>query len=213
MADDLYRLLGVRKNARAVTINKAYRSKAKSAHPDQGGSQEDFQALKAARDVLLDPARRKRYDETGSFEAPQPDTSATRVHHLLTTLLGGILDDDADLLKNDLIHDVMIAGIQKMAEKPRAALTKMERSRARVTRLKGRFTRKSDGDNVLDSIVSWHDRQRAEAIAKITDDLAVFDKAVEMLRDYQFHPEEAERTFAPVFGVSNSFNSWGTAYR
>lgn len=47
------KLLGVAASASAEEIKAAYRRLALTAHPDQGGSEERFIALKAARDVLL----------------------------------------------------------------------------------------------------------------------------------------------------------------
>jgi curved DNA-binding protein len=42
MTRSLYDILGVSKNANAEHIKQAYRRLSKSAHPDAGGSAEDF---------------------------------------------------------------------------------------------------------------------------------------------------------------------------
>ncbi len=74
-ARDLYSVLGVSADADRASIRKAYRSRAKAEHPDAGGSEQRFAMIKLAHDVLTDPERRKRYDETGEAEAKQPDNS------------------------------------------------------------------------------------------------------------------------------------------
>ncbi|NIQ95625.1 MAG: DnaJ domain-containing protein, partial [Desulfuromonadales bacterium] len=70
---DLYKTLGVKRTAARKDIHKAYRKKAKTAHPDGGGSVEAFNALVLAYSVLSDEASRTRYDDTGEIDPPRPD--------------------------------------------------------------------------------------------------------------------------------------------
>src|SRR5215470_5586729 len=69
MADDLYAVLGVPKNADADAIKKAYRKLAKDLHPDKNpgnkGAETRFKAVNHAFDVLGDAKKRAIYDEFG----------------------------------------------------------------------------------------------------------------------------------------------------
>jgi curved DNA-binding protein CbpA len=78
--DDLYTRLGVSRDASPTEIKRAYRRASKRAHPDtEGGSPEKWAALVEAHDVLSDPERRRRYDETGDYTAGEPDNHQAAV--------------------------------------------------------------------------------------------------------------------------------------
>jgi curved DNA-binding protein len=69
MADDLYGVLGVSRDADADAIKKAYRKLAQKLHPDKnpGNKQVEarFKSVNQAYDVLSDAKKRKLYDEFG----------------------------------------------------------------------------------------------------------------------------------------------------
>ncbi|GHF44483.1 chaperone protein DnaJ 1 [Streptomyces mashuensis] len=64
---DLYKVLGVSKDATEAEIKKAYRKLAREYHPDankgDASAEERFKEISEANDVLADPKRRKEYDE------------------------------------------------------------------------------------------------------------------------------------------------------
>lgn len=66
MAQDLYSVLGLRKDASAADIRKAYRTLAKDLHPDRNpgdaAAEERFKRVSAAYEVLKDSTKRQRYD-------------------------------------------------------------------------------------------------------------------------------------------------------
>ncbi len=75
-AKDFYAELGVRKDASADDIKKAYKKLAKENHPDRNPGDErkheKFKAVAEAYDVVGDPAKRKQYDELRSMPAGFP---------------------------------------------------------------------------------------------------------------------------------------------
>jgi molecular chaperone DnaJ len=70
---DFYAVLGVKKDAEAAEIKKAYRKLARANHPDNNPGDdkkhETFKSVAEAYDVLGDAEKRKKYDEMRSLYA------------------------------------------------------------------------------------------------------------------------------------------------
>lgn len=80
MMPNPYEILGVRSSASDDDIKRAYREKAREAHPDAGGDADSFALLTEAYDLLLDPIRRAEFERTGVWDGG-----------------GSILDPNADI--------------------------------------------------------------------------------------------------------------------
>ena len=68
---DYYKTLGVSRDATAEEIKKAFRQKARTAHPDAGGDEEAFKQLNEAYEVLSDEKKRSLYDQYGTASEAQ----------------------------------------------------------------------------------------------------------------------------------------------
>src|SRR5690348_16820966 len=68
---DYYGILGVKKDASADEIRKAFRKLARKYHPDVNPgdkiAEEKFKEISEANDVLSDPKKRKVYDQLGYY--------------------------------------------------------------------------------------------------------------------------------------------------
>ena len=92
---DLYALLGVKRDASPVELDKAFRKKAKELHPDKGGTAEAFKQLSQAIRVLRDPDKRAHYDRGGAFgendTATRPDPAIDLVKIEVEGLIAAFL--------------------------------------------------------------------------------------------------------------------------
>jgi curved DNA-binding protein len=70
---DYYNVLGVKRDASQEDIQRAYRTAARTYHPDMNKepeAQKKFQEVQEAYEVLKEPERRKRYDQLGADYKP-----------------------------------------------------------------------------------------------------------------------------------------------
>jgi DnaJ-class molecular chaperone len=81
MADDPYEILGVKRDAAADDLRKAYRTLARKLHPDLNpgdkAAEEKFKRVSAAYDIVGDAEKRGRYDRgeidaAGNEKPPEP---------------------------------------------------------------------------------------------------------------------------------------------
>lgn len=85
-----YEVMGLGHDADVVDIQSAYRNRAKVLHPDKpNGSEELFRELQQAYDILSNPRRRERYDQTGSIN----DSKATpdRVRKFIKLTMNAVI--------------------------------------------------------------------------------------------------------------------------
>ena len=99
---DLYRVLGVGRDATSKEIHRAYRRKAKLSHPDSGGSVEAFGELGTAYAVLSNAERRELYDRTGEIRPPKPDTLDASAIEIIAQKLGLIIHAERDVTSMDV---------------------------------------------------------------------------------------------------------------
>ena len=68
---DYYQILGIKKDASADDIKKAYRKLARKYHPDLNpgdkAAETKFKEINEAQEVLSDPEKRKKYDQYGQY--------------------------------------------------------------------------------------------------------------------------------------------------
>lgn len=72
---DPYVELDLPRDASDADVRAAFRNAAKKAHPDAGGTAEAFGRVARAEMILTDPAKRRKFDQTGHADEAEPDNS------------------------------------------------------------------------------------------------------------------------------------------
>ena len=192
---DLYAVLGVRRDAKPDTIRRAYRKKAAKLHPDRNpgdpAADAAYKELVDAYEVLSDPARRQRYDETGDPTAPRTTADGEVLSILVPCMIeclqaitagynGG---PDAVCKKNVL--NAMKTSITGAIARQKDQLKAITNGVKALTNAVGRFSRKDAEPNLLDDVVNTKLREvkaeqaRCEAeIEKLQRALAHADRYV-----------------------------------
>jgi len=87
-SSSLYNVLGVSPHATEEEIKKVFRQLALTHHPDRGGDAEKFKEINEAYDILSDPQKRRRYDQTGSTDETMMGEMPTDINDLMENLFG-----------------------------------------------------------------------------------------------------------------------------
>jgi curved DNA-binding protein CbpA len=195
--NSLYDTLGVAKDATADAVKKAFRSKAKKAHPDAGGDPKDFHALVKANDILSDPTKRQRYDETGATE-DKPDTTDSQAMSIIAAFIDRFLHDRDAKYKN------MIAELKKaIGDEIGTAKRSIEEGRAyelRALDVRKRVKGKKGGALIARMVDGQIDSAR-QVIAGLEQQIAVRARALNLVNDAEFDFEK------PAAPNSNRFFS------
>ncbi len=138
-------------------LRRAYRRKAKTSHPDSGGSVGAFGEIATAYAVLSDPERRERYDLTGEIDPPRADTLDASAIEVIAQKLGLIIHAEQDVTALDIGALIEGAIREDMAQR-RANIASHSRAIERTTKLRTRVKRKANGqDNMLAKVLDWHE--------------------------------------------------------
>lgn len=188
---NLYEVLGVGKGADSGEVKKAYRKKAQQLHPDKAeGDKEQFQELVAAYEVLIDNARRQKYDETGEISSKVADDNDALSS--LVSVIFGLIDKVDDVRYVNLIEEakeLVREGLRVQAER----IVELENSIA-VREEVNRRLKKKDGHNILaDALQSDMDKRR-QGVEGMRDNLDTGKALIVMLDEYEYQADIDTRT-------------------
>lgn len=191
----LYDLLGIEPAATAAEIKAAHRAAAKRFHPDRGGDSARFVAVTRAYNVLSDPKLRRRYDETGLFDAAEADAAHADLVVTLSSALNHVLSrtrlsiDSTDLVVE--MRRLIGIGRDVVAEE----LAEIEARLAALQAARQRIRRKDEAENLFLGVIDNQIRKLAraqiakrtviEAQARAIEELERYDSMVDIIRSVQ----------------------------
>jgi curved DNA-binding protein CbpA len=183
---DPYKTLGVNRDADGAAIKSAYRSRAKSSHPDAGGDVDAFSKLTTSYELLLDPVRRKIYDDTG-FDPHLTDAKDLEGLLILDTLVNEIILDE----RQPGSFDPVSAMRRKLTDRvvnARFHILELERHRGRIRNHMDRIGKRPESD-VLGRMLTARCDAIADAIVKAEAEIKVIEQAYAMLDGYSYELE------------------------
>jgi curved DNA-binding protein CbpA len=196
--ENLYVILGISKDASDDEIKKAYRDKAKLYHPDmKNGNRETFVKIQLAYEVLSDLEKRKKYDETGSYDEHIPYNVELKAIEYIVVAFDKSLNEyiqinlsGSNFMINKLVLDDIISRLVsnfsseiKTTKMNKNTIIKVSDSLEKL-RPKIKY-KKDDNRNILDKVIEG----KLNAVKKDLDvcDLKIetINKAQEILKDYK----------------------------
>lgn len=177
-----YEILGVDPGADIAAINAAYRRAARDHHPDRGGKAETFAELQAAVELLRDPERRARYDETGE-DGGSPSGADAAIGTLIDAFQA-VIGSVAETFQHvDVIHatDAHLAELLAQLDSTRAdAKLKAGRIGDALRRL--RHT--GDGPDPIRGALQGQERAVENILVGVAQQEATVHAARELLKGY-----------------------------
>lgn len=131
--EDYYMILGIRPEADALEIRKAYIVKAKSQHPDAGGSIDAMRQLNRAYKTLKDSASKAGYDLLHSFHTGI--TKPSDYHYSDGRKVNDITDmtdDEIDGFLDNLLFDEYRHGVPQTKTGMQKWIDKLKRHKRTV---------------------------------------------------------------------------------
>ena len=182
---DLYNILGVLKDADEAEIKRAYRGLSKLHHPDAGGDQEKFIAITTAYQVLHDPEKRKKYDETGVYDNKAVMSDQQKVTQGILELFIAMLQDgrnfrtDRDLIKG------MVGGFKKGVQQNWRDLEKIIVHLQALGGLSDRIVRGDEETNIFHQAIKHQIGELEAQETMIRNNIRLADMAIAELENYK----------------------------
>ena len=188
MSFNPYEVLGVSSDASAKVIKAAYRSRSRDTHPDTGGDEEQFHKVKEAFDILSDPARRRRFDETGKTRVSSctPQAIQDYLAGLMTVVITAKRPDGTrDDPTRENIRDKTVLSIAQARNEAKNNRFEVQRMIERTTRLLERFKPQAEFDPVGNALRVEKDKLQSQ-MDQMDDLMEMMDEAIKTLKTYEY---------------------------
>lgn len=196
---DLYKLIGCRRNSSNQLIRAKIRKLKMEYHPDRGGNPDTFKLICQAEDVLLDPERRARYDETGEYDQGVPVNEFNHCQPIVTEALFRAVQSVGEAQQSHLATDMAQATrivLGTMEDEIEAQLKEMEKGRLVLEEIRKRFH--SDKPiNAYRCVIDHELKGGAKIEQALRQKLDLVRRTILLLKDdvYQFDQAVVRNTF------------------
>lgn len=188
---NLYKTLGVRKNATAATIKKAFRAKVKKLHPDKGGEAAAYDEVVLAYKILSEETTKRQYDQTGTYDDGYAKDEAA-AHEELMRMFDQWLDKELQLERYSMPDgplDVMRSHVEKLLEQHKGVAERIPKHLAFYDLAEKRLKRRESAKEGLDIFIgTLKDRRLKEegVLKQLERDCTRFGRMLTILDEYEF---------------------------
>lgn len=213
----LYEILGVAKDATATEIKKAFRRRSQETHPDKhngdASKNDEFAEVNKAKMILLDPVRRKHYDETGEVtnNGQREPSDQEKAKSYILGLVMQAVQQNVDIEHTDIMR-ALNRFIEQDQQQTSANLQKINRKSEEMDKMAHRFKSKSDGEENFITMALEHEARKVKReCANMESRLAMIAAAKEILEDfvYEFTSRPSGGMFSSTSTVADSYKNLG----
>lgn len=201
-----YDTLGIKPDATAAEIKKAYRRRAGKAHPDKGGDGKEMAEVNRAYAVLGDEQRRIEYDSTGSDGDTK--TLADYADEILASLFSEVIEKAGDDNPLTVAKRALGEYIAELKQKQAAAhkrITKLAKQRGRV--------KSKTGQNLYAALIDAKVDQQEKALESLAVLIERHAAALKALDGYEADDPPAPKPQPFDNGQFNRhFDTFGTLF-
>lgn len=209
-----YDILGVPPDATKDDIKKAFRKKAKDCHPDRhAGKEDEFKQLAESYNILIDPAKRRAYDRTGSTEQSSDNLRQESISCAIQSVSSIISKKGDSVFTCDLfaeaIRDVTWDGKQECNK-----IKEAKKIVRRVVKILSKIKHKNGESSLIYQALATQKNEVIVNIIGMKRRIRVYQNARRVLREYQFEKDVSNdyrtRDFpTPLASVFGSFYTGG----
>lgn len=202
--DDLYKRLGIKRNATKAEIKKAFHKKAAEHHPDRmGGNHAEMSLINIAYETLKDDAKRHNYDHDFDDLPPDEQQALSMALEIFISCINpspvsNILDD-------------AIGKIQRINQAGRQSIAEGERGIKLYRTITKRLQRR-DGANtsILHHAMETEIEKFERSIVQAEKSIEVNNVAIEMLKEYKYTPDsqQPQSRMGMYFNVTDNQGGW-----
>jgi len=203
MKKDLYRELGVDKKASKKEIKKAFRKKAKEAHPDKGGKREEFESLQHAYTVLINDSMRKQYDETGDDSAPKRPAEEQSIAVFINVVMS--------ILREQPHTDVLATAKEALCQERDRMIQEIRNNKGLIEMKRdqaSRFSRIDGGESLVSNALN-HSADELEGLNNgLSQRVKVVECAINLTREYRYSFKKVARAGWSTTGTFMQDDPW-----
>lgn len=189
MKYNLYKELGLTIEATQQDVKNAYRNLAKTAHPDVGGSQEDFARIAEAYEVLSDPIKRAFYDQHGYYISDSYEKAMSLFSDVLAAVLtsGGVNIESDDCIAH--VIRIISAKIEESSTKMAKLQTLVRKVQSGLSRLSSDNEKKSSDLNL---VMSQKIRLTQQDLDKTATERIILESALDIAKSFSYATDKKD---------------------